>query len=184
MAACQSLTDLPLPCTVGIAGGALKLYMAAYADLVPVSGSSFPYVLATGGVINQINMASGKTFVEIGIATASDSTELKNDGVINANGTNYKSVSLGLQLLGMNIANQNFVDSVTNQDVAAIVMSKAGEYFAVGLNGSLRLSAMTGGLGKAAADLIGYTLTFSGFDTLGVKIVESTAALTAIGVTA
>jgi hypothetical protein len=177
--ACLSLVSLPLACgQEGIIAGVAKLYMVAYKDMKPVVGSPFPYVLATGGIVNDISLQTSKTFVEIG--TLKNTVDLRNSMVINENGTNYDSIELTMELLDITSDNQTFVNSVRGQEVAVIVQNKSGKYFAVGFNGSLKLSAMAGGLGKADADQIGYTLTFTGNDVFGMKLVESAAALEAI----
>lgn len=177
--ACLSLTSLPLVCgSEGVIAGVSRLYMIAHKDLKAVTGSPFPYVIATSGVVNEISLQTGKTFVEVGLIK--NTSGINETGVFNENGTSYSTVELTLSLLDITAENITFVNSVKRQDVAAIAQDKQGRYYAIGFNGGLRTSALTATTGTADADAIGYNLTFTGNDTFGLKPVESAAALEAI----
>jgi hypothetical protein len=176
--ACLSLTGLPLICNDGLIAGVQKLYMVANQDLQNVSGSTRPYVLSTNSVVNQISLKSTKKFVEIG--QLKNTAGLTETGVFNDNGTSYSTVEMTLSLVDITAENQAFVSNVKGQEISALILSKTGKYYTVGLNGGMRLTAYTGGLGTADADQIGYTLTFSSADTMGIKLVETSVATGAI----
>lgn len=179
--ACLSLVSLPLVCgSEGVIAGIAKLYMIAYKDLKAVSGSSFPYVVATNNVVNQLGLVTGKLFTEVGIIA--NTSGINETGVFNDNGTSYSTIELTLSLLDVTAENLSFVKAVGRQEVAAIAMDKSGRYYVIGLNGNLKVSAMTASLGTADADAKGYNLTFSGNDVFGIKPLEATSARTAISV--
>ncbi|WP_449439640.1 hypothetical protein [Pedobacter steynii] len=175
--ACVSLTSLPLVCGDVLMAGVQKLYIIANSDLTTISGAT--YTTATNGIINGINTVSGKTFVEVGVLK--NTVGANQTGVFNENGTNYDTVELTVQLTDITPESETFVSSVRGREVSAILKSASGKYFSLGLKGGVKLSALTKGLGTADSDLIGYSLTFSGNDTLGIKLTDSAVALTKIG---
>jgi hypothetical protein len=180
--ACSSLVSLPITCgSEGIIAGVSKLYMVAVQDLKPVTGSALPYTLATNKIVSTIGLQTAKKFVEIGLIK--NTSGINETGVFNDNGTNYSTISLTLQLLGITAENQAFVASVKGQEVAAIALDKSGVYYTIGLNGGLKVSALTGGLGVTDSDQKGYSLSFTGNDVFGIKIIETSAAIAAIGAT-
>jgi hypothetical protein len=161
--ACASLVALPRACGAeGVLGGSEKLYMIAHKDLVVVSGTTV-YTTASNGTVNEIGLASGKTFVEIGLlkSTAGLNLEYTNNP---QTGSSYFTNTLTTVLAGMSVENRAFVDSVKNQPVVALLKTRTGKYFVTGLNGQFEVSAITGGTGVAEGDLNGYNLTFSGID--------------------
>lgn len=175
--ACESILTVSLVCSDSLMAGVSKVYLIAAKDLSASSGST--YTLATNGMINNIGVASGKTFVEIGVLK--NTAGGNETGVFNENATRYKTVEVPLQITDITADSEKFIDSVFTQDVAGILKSASGKYFAFGLQGGIKLSAYTKSLGVASSDLIGYTLTFSGNDTLGLKLTESSAAIAKIG---
>ena len=178
--ACQSLTSLPLVCgSEGLQAGIQRLYMIAYNDLATVASSTLNYALATNGVVNQIGLDGSKTFVEIG--TLKNVNGLDSAGVFNENGTQYETITFTTQLTDITPEHEAFVDSVKGQEVAVIVQSKSSKYFVAGIHNGLKMSALTKSVGKADSDLIGYTMTFTGNDTLGIKLVEPAIAMSSIG---
>lgn len=178
--ACESLITLVKNCgTEGLIAGVSKLYMISAKDLKPVSGvTGSAYSVGVNGNITGIGLMSGKTFVQIG--TIKNSVGLNEEGVYNDNGTNYSTETLTVRLTDISSENKAFVKSVSGQEVAAIVLSKSGKYYAVGLNGNMKISAKSGGLGLAEGDDIGYNLTFLGASADGLMIVEPSVIATAI----
>ena len=170
---CTSITALPRACGQGVVAGLEKVYMITFQDLAPATGTLNTYTLSTGGIINEIGLDSGKKFVEIGLlkSTAGLNEALTKD---NSKGTSFLTQTFKLVLGDMTNENKTWVESVMNQPVAVLIKTRTGKYFASGLNGLFELSALEGGTGTAEADMIGYTLTFTGVDTKLTSQVDST----------
>ena len=170
--ACSSLVALLRQCgSEGIIGGLEKLYMISYSDLAVVSGTSI-YTTATNGVVNDIGLASGKTFVEIGLLKSSSG--LKESLVKeNTKGISFFTQEFTLVLGDLTIENRNWVQAVLNQPVAAILKSRTGKYFAVGLNGQFEISGVESGTGQSESDAFGYNMTFQGLSTSLIPQVDS-----------
>jgi len=170
--ACESIIALAKNCaSEGKIAGIQLLYIIRYQDLVETNGST--YTLSTGGLISDINIATAKQFVPVGL--------LKNTAVLNETlnknlqtGTSYMTQTFTLVLSDLTTENKTFIESVMNQEVAIVIRTKTGKYYAAGLNGQMELSALEGGTGTAEADLIGHTLTFTGTDTKLIQQVDST----------
>ena len=173
--ACASLVALPRACgTQGIIAGVEKLYMLSAADLAPASGvaGSPIYTATTAGVISDIGLVASKFFVPVGILKST--VGLNEDGQFNEqNGSAFFKQEFTLTLSDLTTENRQFVESVLTQPVAVLIKTRTEKYFVAGLNSQLQLSAVKGGTGTAEADLIGYTLTFSGLDTKLIPMVDS-----------
>jgi len=182
--ACTSLVALARECGAsGIAGGLNNLYMIGFADTaVPESATDNNiYTLSAGGIVSAIGLATGKTFVEIGLlkSTAGLTETLTKD---TTKGSAYFTQELVMVLSDLSTDNQTFVQSVLNQPVVIVLKTRTNKYYAAGLNGQLELSALTGGTGTAEGDLMGYNLTFSGIDTILIPQVDSTIIDTLLGI--
>lgn len=173
--ACSSLIALPRACGTGVVAGLEKLYMIAYNDLATADGATNEntYTTSTGGIVNDIGLDSGKKFVEIGLlkSTAGLAEALTKD---TTKGTSFLTQTFTLVLGDLTVENKAWIESVMNQPVAILIKSRTGKFFVTGLNGQFELSALAGGTGTADADLIGYTLTFSGIDTKLIPQVDGT----------
>lgn len=170
--ACNSLSSLPRSCSEGVLAGLEKVYIIAFKDLVPVStGSTEVYSTSGSGVVNEIGLASGKTFVEIGLlkSTSGLNETLTKD---NTKGTSFFTQVYTLVLGDLNTDNQAFIKNVQNQPVSMIYKTRTGKYFVIGLNGQFEVSGIEGGTGVAEADLIGHTLTFSGISTSVASLID------------
>lgn len=176
MAGCSSLVELSRQCGAeGIVGGTEKLYMISFADTTVPDGATGDeiYTVSEGGLISDIGIETGKSFVEVGIlkSTVGIKETLTKDPSV---GSAYFTQEMPLVLAGLSSDNRTFVESVLNQPVVAIVKSRNGKYFAAGLNGQLELSSLEGGTGTAEGDLNGYNLTFSGISNKLIYQVDST----------
>lgn len=178
--ACTSLVSLQRACGAeGGMGGSEKLYMIAYNDLAVVTGTTV-YTTSGSGVVNDIGLASGKTFVEIeGLpkTTGFNFEHVKNT----ATNSDYFNNTLPIVLGDLSAENSAFVDSIRNQPVVALIKTRTKKWFAIGLNGQFEESATTGGSGVGLDDLNGYNVTFSGADTLKPLQVDETIIAGLIG---
>lgn len=174
--ACNSITALPRACgTAGILAGVEELYMISYNDLVAATAAvaGEKYTRAVGGLINDIGVAVGKTFVKIG--TLKSAVGLNSAMTKNAqNGTAYYKPTMSLALSDMSLDNESFVNNVMFQPVAVLVKARTGKWFATGLNGQFELSAAESGLGIAEGDDYGYKLTFEGLEVGPLMQVDPT----------
>ncbi|MFL5810204.1 MAG: hypothetical protein ACJ749_11830 [Flavisolibacter sp.] len=170
--ACTSLTALQIACgSQGIVSGIERLYVVAFNDLDASTGSTF--TTASNGMVSAITLDTGKKYVEVGVLR--DTVELKDSYTANpSNGTGFHTQSFDLTLAGLTPENYAFIESVKTQPVSILIKSRLGNYFAAGLNGLMQLEKMEGGTGKAAGDLQGYTLTFSGIATKSLTQVDPT----------
>lgn len=173
--ACTSIQALLRTCgQEGIIAGVEKLYAISYADLAPASGvAGTPiYTTTAGGVVSDIGLADGKTFVEIGILKST--VGLKETLTKNAqNGVSFLTQEVTLVLSDLTAENKAFAENVLNQPIAIMIKTRSEKYFVAGLNGQLELSALEGGTGTAPEDLIGYTLTFQGLSKNLIPMVDS-----------
>jgi hypothetical protein len=177
MAACSSLTYLPLQCaSEALIGGTSKVYAIAAKDLGTVSGGTLSYAVSptTGAVTDIALLVPATGFVEIG--QLKNVAGLGSEFTKNANGTNYFTTTATMQLTGLTPENYKFIDSVRNQPVAFIYQSRQGNYYAAGLGGTMEIATVTSNTGIAESDLVGYTLTFTGVDSHGERFVEASAA--------
>ena len=172
--ACSSLIQLARVCGAeGVVAGTEKLYMVAYNDLVPNSVTQLTYSAATNGVINDIFLASGKTFVEVGLLKETVGvTETLTKSP--QNGVAFWTQTLPIVLSDLTTENRLWIESVLNQPVAFLLKTKTNKWLVGGLNGQLELSAAEGGTGVASDSLIGYTITFTGVSTKSLPQVNST----------
>ena len=70
--ACTSVKAYTKNCGKGVSGGIQKLYVIGIGDIPNYSGGTTNFTFASGTtIVNNVNVASGKTFVEIGILAES-----------------------------------------------------------------------------------------------------------------
>ncbi len=174
--ACPSLIALPRVCgSAGIVGGVNKLYAVSFADLAVPEGATTDevYTMSVAGMVNEIGLDASKKFIEIGLlpASASLAETLTKE---KSNGSSFMTQTFTMVLSDMNAENRAFVETVMNQPVAIIIKTKSKKYFVAGLNGDFELSAIEGGTGTAQGDLVGYTLTFTGTDSMLIPQVDPT----------
>lgn len=180
--ACTSLVALPRACgSAGVMAGLQKMYIISYADLAAATGATNGEVFttSTGGMVNAIGTVSGKKFVEVGLLRSSsglNETLTKNLEL----GIAYLTQTMTLVLSDLTSDNLSFLDSVLSQQVAVILKTRSGQYVVAGLNGQFELEKAEGGTGIKEGDHIGYTLTFNGFSTTPLALVDPTIVPTLI----
>lgn len=174
--ACQSIVELLRECGAdGIVGGAGKLYMMAYNDAAVLGGSpnQLIYALTPAGVVSDLGRKTGKEFVEIGLlpATAGLNEELTKN---KQTGSSFLTQTLNVVLSQLTPANRTFVQNTLNQPVLALVKTRNNNYYLGGLGGQLEMTTLTGGTGVAEGDLQGYTIAYTGTDSLLIPMVDPT----------
>lgn len=171
--ACESLSALPRLCAEGTLGGLNKVYIIAHKDLDAInSGTTEVYSASTNGIVNQVGLASGKTYVEIGLLknTSGVKETLTKDPT---KGTCFFNQEFTLVLGGLSNENRDFVEKVKNQPVSVIYKARNGNHYVIGLEGDLEVSAIEGGTGTAEGDLVGYSITFQGLSSTATPLMDS-----------
>lgn len=163
MANCGSVSTLPISCPDGIMGGLEKVWMIAYKDLAPISTATTEVYSASSvnGVVTQVGLATGKTYVEIGLLKSTSGLVEKGQ-IDDTKGYNFTTQTFTLVLRDITIDNRLFINNVKLQPVSIIYRTRTGKYQIIGLNGQLKVSTYEGGTGVAETDLVGHTLTFEG----------------------
>jgi len=159
--ACLSLEEVIKECgAAGIMGGADDLLVMSFndADALGVDGKIYAM---TAGIVSEIGRKTTKKFVKISMPPETGGlNEALTKNI--QNGSSYFTQTLTLVLQKLNVDNRDFILSVIDQPIVAIVRTPNGKYFAAGLSGRLQLTTADGGTGIAAGDLQGRTLTFTG----------------------
>lgn len=173
--ACSSLVTLLRTCgdAANIAG-VDKIYMIAFKDLVsPTTGTTEVYTTAINGIINNIGLASGKTFVEIQTTRSSAGLSQKFTSDLQK-GSSFFTDTFSLTLAGLSVENRAFILSILKQPVAVLIKARTGNYFATGLNGQLYAQSIDTGTGTVESDLAGYQIQLSGLSSIPVPLVDAT----------
>lgn len=167
--ACTSITALPRTCPPDLVqGGVQELYMISHSDL------NKPYVTySVSGLISDISIATGKQYVQVGLVknTANLAEELTKS--IEA-GTAFYTQTFTVLLMGMTSENIAFVESVVNQPVSIVFKTKTGNHYGIGFDGNIEVTGVTSATGTAEADMVGYTLTFTGTSGKLARMVDPT----------
>lgn len=159
--ACLSLEEVQRECgAAGIMGGADDLLVMSYNDAEPVGLDGKVYAI-TAGVVSEIGRKTTKKFVKVSMPPETGGLAEALTANIQ-NGSSFFTQTLTLVMQKLSVVNRDFVLSVMNQPIIAIVRTPNGKYYAGGLGGRLQLATADGGTGIAAGDLQGRTLTFTG----------------------
>jgi len=169
--ACNSLSSLPRACSDGSLGGVNKVYIIAYKDLATIVGANDVFSASTSGIVNAVGLASGKTYVEIGLLkdTSGLTEKLTKD---NTKGTNFFTQTFSLVLGDITPTNTQFIQDVKGQPVSVIYKTRTNAYFILGLNGQFEITTIEGGTGVASADLIGHTCSFEGISSGTAQLLD------------
>jgi hypothetical protein len=170
---CILTAGYTLPCK-GIAG-VQEVYIGTWND------GSLTYTIGTGSNLNQITAFTGATVSFYRFQQTIETGSLTETGNFNEqNGTAYYDQVVEITVQN---TNQTLIDTVNNLGRGRwriIVLDVNGNYFLVGKQNPVNVSALTGGLGKAYGDLNGFTITFTGKEYDVLTQVTSAAAATVI----
>ncbi|WP_428329047.1 hypothetical protein [Mucilaginibacter sp.] len=172
--ACTSVLAYTKQCSRGISGGVAKLWVIGYGDLVTISGSTEVYAMASGTtIVNQVNIASGKTFVSVGLLKESVSYKgtIKRDS---STGAFENSQETTIVISSITEVAKQFVDSLMQQPVALLIKLRSGVYIVSGLNGFCELTNVTEETGTKNSDMNGYQLKLSGVEEGFTKTIDPT----------
>ena len=154
-----------------------EVYLIAFSDLAPISGTTEVFTSDGTGLISEINLASASTkFVRYGVVE--DASTIKSDYTYNANGSYDVMKELSFTLTNLGSANAKLAfESLFAQPIAAIVQLQTGQFLAFGLNGQMMLKTGSGTVDKSSN---GRVITLAGSDVEDVQILTSTVALAVI----
>lgn len=173
---CPSLVALARECGAdGQMGGIEKLYIVAFKDLVPLvaSPTNEVYTVSSGNLVDEIGIAVGKAFVEVGLIKSTSGLNVELTKNLSTD-TRYFTETFTLVLGGVTPENEVFIKSVLAQPVSIVVKTRNGKYVSIGLNGQLELATLSGGTGIAEGDMVGYNMTFTGVSNTLPLIVSPT----------
>lgn len=169
--ACNSLTLTARECGKNTKSGVRDdVYLIAFTDLQPISGSTEVFA-STNGLVSQINLASATTkFVKYGAVV--NQNGIKEDYTYNDNGTYdiTKELTFSLANLG-SVTIKTAVENLVAAPVAALVKLKTGTWVAFGLNGQFMAKTVAGDVSTSAN---GRVITLSGSDTEFLQPVDPT----------
>jgi hypothetical protein len=166
---CILTAGYTLPCK-GIAG-VQEVYIGTWND------GSLTYTIGTASELNQITAFTGATVSFYRFQQTIETGSLTETGNFNEqNGTAYYDQVVEITVQN---TNQTLADTVNNLGRGRwriIVLDVNGNYFLVGKQNPVNVSAIAGGLGKAYGDLNGFTITFTGKEYDVLTQVTSAAA--------
>jgi len=172
--ACSSVQAYTKQCGRGISGGIAKLWVVGYGDLNIISGSTEVYAVASGTtVVNEVNLALGKTFVSVGLLKES----------ISFKGTGKRDTSTGafsnetettIVISSISEAAKQFIDGLLMQPVALLIKLRSGNYIVSGLNGFTELTDVSEDSGTKNSDMNGYQIKLSGVEEGLTKTIDQT----------
>lgn len=153
-------------------GGIQEVYIGSW------NGDGLTYVLGTDDIIGTFSGTTGSFYTfEQEIETGS----YTENGVFSTeNGTAFYEQTLTITLHKLDAAMRNQIKLLGQGKWRIIIKDQRGNYWLMGKQNPVRVSAATPGLGKAYGDLNGAVITFLGKEPEPAYQVSSTAALSVI----
>src|ERR1035437_129369 len=145
------------------------------------NGTAMSYIYSDAPTNMTIGTFSGTT---VSFHTFQQTTETANftsaAEINNENNAIQYAQTLEITLTGMTPTLANQIKILGQGVWRIIILDKQGNYWLMGANGPVQVSASAAGLGKAGTDLNGSTLTFTSKETAPLMGVDAIAALTLI----
>jgi len=152
--ACVLGTGFTLDCRDSI-GGVDEVY---FGELEYLNTSTFA---TSAGAVTTMAMTGGKKFYRYELRRNTSEAKADNAGEVTA-GSGYIMQSVEIQLDKFDVAKRNEIRVLAQKPLMAIVKDRNGLFSLYGSENGLDLSSGTAGTGKAASDLNGFVLTFTG----------------------
>lgn len=148
------------------AGGVLEILVADACQMVD-------FVEVSEGLINSITMESGSQFYTIETQRLTANFE-ENETNNFDNGSKYFDQILNLVVARRDVSRRNAISSLGagQKDLIFLVKDSNGTWWAMGFNEGLKLATTTGGTGTKKEDLNGFTIQFTGQDSLMMYVVD------------
>ena len=171
---CNLTGGFPIICAPNT-GGTYEVYIGSW------NGTAQTYVLGTSSNIDQIISFGGTTASFYTFNSEAQTAEFKQEGAFNPqNHTTFYNQSIAITLQKMTTDTAKLVNTLGVGRWRAIVKDSNANYWYLGEVDGLKVSAMSGGSGKAKGDLNGFSITLSGAEQDVAKQVTTAAALTLI----
>lgn len=156
---CTILNGLTIDCKNTNAGGIKNIYVsekAGVSAILPLASS----------IVSSIARAGGKKFYKF--ALWHRNTNQADIGSIQdtSNGSVVFNQSLSVQFPKLSGDKSDTIDSLIRNSTLIIVETKAGKFFLLGMENGMDVTAGTSPTGNAMTDYTGYTLEFSGQETM------------------
>jgi len=168
--ACNPLIEISKSCGKENAAGLRDdVYLISYDSLSNITGSTEVFSTSETGLISAINAGANK-FVKVG--SVKNSNGLTENFTMNDNGSFdiVKELTFSLSNVG-SVSNKQGIEALIGNPVSVIVKMRNGQHLALGLNGQLQLSGITGEVNSGAN---GRTVTLNGSDTELIQVVDPT----------
>lgn len=151
--ACNTVTLNGINAKCDTSAGGIKRVLIAQKDDVDIK------TVDENGVITEITMATGKTFVQwlFRRNTANYSTSMTSDASI---GNSIITTDLNLQFTKAEATKRLEIQSAINAAAVVIIEDMYGQYILLGKDNEVSVTAVNQQSGTAVTDLNGYTLTF------------------------
>lgn len=145
------------------------------------NGNDIGYTIGTGATAGQITAFTGATVSFYEFQQTIETGSLTEAGNFNVqNGTAFYEQTVEITVHNTNATLLEQVNVLGRGRWRILVLDVNGNYFLVGKQNPVQVSAVAGGLGKAYGDLNGFTITFTGKEFDVLTQVTSTAALSVI----
>ena len=150
--ACALTSGYTLDCRDSL-GGLQEVYFIAKQDVDAYTSS--------GGVISDIDKATGKGFYKYELVKATSSW-VENVNASVENGSVFYQQELTIILNKMQAATRNEIMLLAKNLLVAVVKDNNGKFWLLGKDRGMDMTAGSGSSGTAEGDRNGYTLTFTG----------------------
>ena len=152
--ACLLSTGFTLDCRDSI-GGVDEIYIG---ELEYLNTSTFA---VSAGAVTTMAMTGGKKFYKYELRRNTAEAKADNAGEVTA-GSGYIMHSVEMSLDKFDVAKRNEIRVLAQKPLIFIVKDKNDLFSVYGAYNGLDLTTGTAGTGKAASDLNGFTLTYTG----------------------
>jgi len=171
MATCLLTSGYSLGCRDSI-GGIQKVYIGVY------NGTSLTYGYGTDNIIATFSGATVSFYTfdqEVETASFAQAGQFSTE-----NGTSFYEQTVEMTLQKMDAALRNQILLLGQGKWRIIILDQRGNYWLIGKQNPVRVSAATPGVGKAYGDLNGSVMTFTGKEPEPAHQVSTAAALSII----
>tara|TARA_R110002153_G_scaffold189041_4_gene341887 strand:+ start:2705 stop:3256 length:552 start_codon:yes stop_codon:yes gene_type:complete len=153
------------------AGGVLRILVTDACNLQ----SPNPYTETVEGIIDGINLELGSQFFEINTQRLTASLEENETNVIET-GSKYFDQILNLVVARRDVARRNSISTLGagQKDLVFLVQDSNKIWWAVGINEGVKLFTDASGTGTKKEELNGYTIQFTGQDSIMMSTVDGT----------
>ena len=167
--ACVLTTGFVLDCRRSI-GGVNEVYFTELSNKSTLTEAS--------GSVSAITLTGATKFYKYELWKNGSEAKAENQGDI-ASGSGFLKHSVSIQLDRFEVAKRNEIRLLAQKPLMCIVKDANGIFSLYGAYRGLDLETGVGQTGKAAADMNGFTLTFSG-DELDYPLTMTQAQVTAV----